>query len=71
MREFRICIQPSYNDASKKGIRKRLEDAEAELETLEKESFDTEKIVRGEQALRAALKAAEEVMAEVGVGART
>lgn len=63
VREFRVSTQASYNDVSKKGVRKALEDAELELESLGKESFDTKKIVQGVQKLRVALKAAEEVMA--------
>ena len=63
VREFRLSTQASYTDVSKKGVRKVLEDAELELEILGKDSFDTKKIVQGVQKLRAALKAAEEVMA--------
>ena len=63
VREFRVSTQASYNDVSKKGVRKALEDAELELESLGKESFDTKKIVQGVQKLRVALKAAEQVMA--------
>ena len=63
VREYRVSTQASYNDVSKKGVRKALEDAELELESLGKESFDTKKIMQGVQKLKAALKAAEEVMA--------
>ena len=63
VREFRASTQASYNDASKKSVRRTLEDAELELEKLGKESFNTKKIVQGVQKLKVALKAAEEAIA--------
>ena len=63
VREFRASTQASYNDASKKSVRRTLEDAELELEKLGKESFNTKKIVEGVQKLKVALKAAEEAIA--------
>ena len=65
VREFRIRTQASYNDSSKKRVRKTLEDAESELGSLVKESFDTKKISQGVQKLRVALKAAKGVFARV------
>ena len=62
VRDFRANTQASYNDDSKTSVRQTLEDAELELENLGKMSFDTKKIVQGVQKLKAALKAAEEVI---------
>lgn len=62
VRDFRDSTQASYNDDSKKSARQTLEDAELELKTLGKESFDTKKIKQGMQKLKVALSAAEEVM---------
>ena len=63
VREFRISTQANYNDKSKRSVRKRLEGTELELVKLGKESFDTKKILRGVQELKAALKAAEDAIA--------
>ena len=64
VREFRASTQASYGDDSKKSVRETLEDAELELESLGKESFNTRKILQGVQKLKAALKAAEEVIVQ-------
>ena len=63
VRDFRDSTQASYNDDSKKSARQTLEDAELELENLGKKPFDTKKIVQGVHKLKAALNAAEEVIA--------
>ena len=63
VRDFRASTQPSHHDNSKTSVRQALEDAELELETLGKRSFDTKKILQGVQKLEVALKAAEAVIA--------
>ena len=62
--EFRLNTQASYNDDSKIAVRKALEGAELELETLGKGSFNTERVLKGVRKLKVALKAAEEAIAQ-------
>ena len=62
VRDFRDSTQARYHDESRKSVRQTLEDAELELETLGKASFDTRKILQGVQKLKVALKEAEEAI---------